>query len=240
MGWKLERIERRSQDEYSEDGLFTAHSYKFVEDEKFKAAYARGLQATGRDYHFRWRVHVALWVARSVAHLPGDFVECGVNYGFMSSAIMTDLGWNDLGKRIWLLDTYEGLDENYVTDAERAAGVMKHNEGDFYVRGVESVARNFSEWNGVEMVVGTVPDTLAKVTCDQIAYLHLDMNCMEPEVAALEYFWPKLVPGGMVLMDDFAYIGFDEQNRGLSEAAKRIGVSILNLPTGQGVMVKPR
>jgi hypothetical protein len=239
MGWKLERIEKRVTDEYSEDGLNTIHSYNFVDDPRFKAAYARGMEATGKDYMFRWRVHVALWVGRHVVGLEGDFVECGVNYGFMSSALMTDLKWESLDKTFWLLDTFEGLDEALVTQAEKKAGLMKHNIGDFYVRGVESVKRNFEEWPSKQIIVGRVPETLAQVTCDKICYLHLDMNCMQPEMAALEHFWPKLVPGGVVLMDDFAYSGYAEQNKGLSAWAKNMGVEILNLPTGQGILMKP-
>lgn len=239
MGWKLERIEKRVTDEYSEDGLHTIHSYNFIDEARFKAAYARGMEATGKDYMFRWRVHVALWVGRQVLGLEGDFVECGVNYGFMSSALMTDLDWEKRGKTFWLLDTFDGLDEAQVSEAEKKAGLLKHNLGDFYVRGVESVKRNFAEWPSSKIVVGRVPETLSEVTCDKICYLHLDMNCVQPEVAALEHFWPMLVPGGIVLMDDFAYSGFAEQNKGLSEVARKLGVTILNLPTGQGILMKP-
>ncbi|MFM9872465.1 MAG: TylF/MycF/NovP-related O-methyltransferase [Fimbriimonadaceae bacterium] len=239
MGWQLERIEKRVTDEYSEDGLHTIHSYNFVDDPRFIKAYERGVLATGEDYHFRWRVHTALWIGRTASRLEGDFVECGVNRGFMSSAIMSDLEWEKLGKTFWLLDTFQGLDEKYVTEAEKKAGLMKHNLGDYYVRGVESVQRNFAEWPSAKIVVGTVPETLSEVTSEKIAFLHLDMNCMEPEVAALEHFWPKLVPGGMVLMDDFAYSGFAAQNKGLSALAAKFGVTVFNSPTGQGVMIKP-
>lgn len=239
IGWQLERIEKRTTEEYSEDGLFTIHSYNFVNEPRFARAYERGVLATGNDYHFRWRVHVALWVGRTVSRLDGDFVECGVNRGFMSSAIMTDLDWESLGKTFWLLDTFQGLDEKYVSESEKRSGLMKHNNGDFYVRGVESVERNFSEWPSTSIIVGTVPETLNQVTSDKIAFLHLDMNCVEPEVAALEYFWPKLVSGGIVLMDDFAYSGFAAQNKGLSALADKLGVTVFNSPTGQGVMIKP-
>jgi hypothetical protein len=38
----------------------------------------------------------------------GDFVECGVNAGFVSSAIMKKLQWNTLGRRFYLIDTFTG------------------------------------------------------------------------------------------------------------------------------------
>lgn len=239
MGLELRRVNTGPEPAYNQDGLVTIHSADFLNDARFIAAYQRGLQASEKDYTNHWRVNVALWAAETASKLSGDFVECGVNKGFVSSAIMFDLGWNALGKKFWLLDTFAGIDERFVSDEERAEGIMQRNEGDFYVKGVDSVRANFAEWKNVEIVVGAVPETLAAVTSKQISYLHLDMNCAPPEVAALEYFWPKLVPGGVVLMDDYTYYGYEAQHQALRACADVLGVSILGLPTGQGLLIKP-
>ena len=77
----------------------------------------------------------------------------------------------------------------------------------FYVTGIEHVRRNFDEWQRVRIVVGAVPETLAEVTATKIAYLHLDMNCAPPEIAAAEHFWDRLSPGGVLLLDDYGYYG---------------------------------
>src|SRR6266481_1708466 len=82
---------------YAQDGLLTLHSDHFRNDPHFRAAYERGIKASaGVDPHFEWRVHVALWAARIAAKVSGDFVECGVNAGFISSAIMQRLNWNGM------------------------------------------------------------------------------------------------------------------------------------------------
>ena len=79
----------RTSSRYCEDGLATVHNDRFRQTPAFAAAYERGLQAAhGVDPKFAWRVHVALWAARAALHVAGDFVECGVNAGFISSAIM--------------------------------------------------------------------------------------------------------------------------------------------------------
>jgi hypothetical protein len=85
---------------YNRDGLITVHNHTFMGEPQFQRAYDRGVAAIGGDdkYRIQWRVHVALWAAASAAKLEGDFVECGVNYGFMSSAIMEALDWDKLGK----------------------------------------------------------------------------------------------------------------------------------------------
>ena len=87
--------------------------------------------------------------------------------------------------------------------------------------------------------MGAVPETLDEVDSDEIAYLHIDMNCAPPEVAALRYFWPKLTPGAFVLLDDYANRGRDEQRRAIDAVASELGVAVAMLPTGQGLIIKP-
>ena len=67
----------------------------------------------------------------------------------------------------------------------------------------------------------------------------LDMNIVVPKRAALAYFWDKLVPGGIVLFDDYGWLGYIAQKKAHDEFAASMGVKILNLPTGQGMLIKP-
>src|SRR5205823_135265 len=70
---------------HAEDGLISFHNSDFRADLLFRQAYARGLLAAGKDYHWQWRLYIGLWAAHHAKHLTGDFVECGVSYGFLSS-----------------------------------------------------------------------------------------------------------------------------------------------------------
>src|SRR6185295_13709331 len=117
-------------------------------------AYQRGVKASaGVDSRFHWRVHVVLWVAQAAARLPGDFVECGVNKGFYSSAIMEYLNWNSLDKSFYLLDTFKGIDERFVNEEEKLLGRLEINDRVLqqggYELDVEAVKANFSEWSRV-------------------------------------------------------------------------------------------
>jgi hypothetical protein len=169
----------------------------------------------GEDYRWLWRVHVGLWAAASARHVDGDFIECGVNRGFLSSAIMEYLDWDQLGKTFYLLDTFAGLDPRFVTDAERESGSVETSQqrlhDGFYVSGVDSVRANFAQWRNQRIVVGAIPETLDQVDARAVAFMHIDMNCAPPEVAALRHFWPRLSPGAVVLLDDYAYRGYEEQ-----------------------------
>jgi hypothetical protein len=230
---------------YAQDGLVSVHNHDFMREAPFLRAYARGVQALAGqpDYRWHWRIHVGLWAAATAARVAGDFVECGVNRGFLSSAIMQHLDWDSLGRTFWLLDTFAGLDERLVTERERAAGALERNREElssgFYVSGAQPVIDNFSQWKQARIVVGAIPGTLSQVDARSVAYLHLDLNHAAPEVAAIEHFWPRLSPGAVVLLDDYAYLGFESQKAAMDGFARSHGVAILSLPTGQGLLLKP-
>ena len=228
---------------YDQDGLRSIHNHEFMDDPAFRKAYQRGIRAAGDDYRWHWRVHIGLWAAACAARLEGDFVECGVNRGFLSSAIMDYLNWDSLGKHFYLLDTFRGLDERFVSSADRASGAVEKNKkslaSGFYAQGIEEVRANFSQWKNVSLIEGSIPETLPQVRAEKIAYLHLDMNCSPPEIAAIQCFWERLVPGAFVLLDDYAYHGYLSQKIAMDQFAQEKGIKILSLPTGQGLLVKP-
>jgi hypothetical protein len=228
---------------YNEDGLRSIHDHEFIQETSFMKAYERGKKATGQDYCWHWRVHIGLWAAYSATMLDGDYVECGVNRGFLSSAIMDYLNWDRLDKTFYLLDTFSGLDERYILDVERKKGILEKNIKDlksgYYVSNVESVKKNFAEWNNVQIIQGTIPETLDLVDAKKVAYLHIDLNCSIPSVSALDFFWNKLVPGAYVLLDDYAYYGYRNIKLAMDDFVKKKKVIIASLPTGQGLLIKP-
>jgi len=225
------------------DGLFTVHSDHFRHDPAFQAAYQRGLQATdGVDPHFEWRVHVALWAASCALQVPGDFVECGVNKGFISSAIMQRLSWGKVAKHFYLVDTFAGPIPSQFSSGEIHSGKLAANASLMAAGAYETdfarVRANFAEWPNAAVVQGAVPDVLPLINLPRVAFLHLDMNCAYPECAALEYLWNLLSPGALVLLDDYAYFGYESQMEAIDKLAQSLGFDVLSLPTGQGMIRK--
>ena len=228
---------------YAQDGLITVHSDHFRADPAFRDAYARGVQASlGHDPEFEWRVHIALWAAQTALHAKGDFVECGVNAGFISSAIMRKLQWNKLGRRFYLIDTFSGpvVAQYSQEEAEnqRLLFAKQAMEAGSYVTDMDRISHNFAEWPGAIIVQGAVPEILQSVQFGPIAFLHIDMNCALPESTALAFFWERLSPGAVVLLDDYAYSGHDCQREAIDAIARETGAAILSLPTGQGLIIK--
>jgi hypothetical protein len=160
----------------------------------------------------------------------------------MSSAIMQHLGWQRVEKTFYLVDTFRGPVLAQYSEEEVRLGRRRVAEDAMakgaYVTDLERVQANFAEWPNVQIVQGAVPDVLGRLTLERVAFLHLDMNCAAPERAAFEYFWEKLSPGGMVLLDDYAMHSYDALAGAIDGAASARGAEVLSLPTGQGLIWK--
>jgi Macrocin-O-methyltransferase (TylF) len=232
-------IDRRKH--YARDGLLTVHNDHFLREPQFQAAYARGIEASaGFDPQFEWRIHVALWAAVTAVRAPGDFVECGVNAGFMSSAIMQRLDWDTRGKDFYLVDTFAGpvFEQFSPQEASLRNKAEQALAAGGYVVDVERARRNFSQWRNTRIVQGRVPEILPSLLCRKIAFLHLDLNCAYAEREALRFFWDLVTEGGVVLFDDYAHAGCDSQTAAIDAVANSAGAEVLSLPTGQGMIIK--
>lgn len=233
---------------YCADGLAVwRKDVAFMRDPRFLAAYAMGMNSghkIGRpkgsdiDIHIEWRVAICCWAAKHASHLGGDFVECGVNTGMLSLAVCNYINFNSLNRNFYLFDTYDGIPPEQITDAEARVGRGDENS-QHYEECYDVARRNFAGFPRAKLIRGKVPDTLSTVKIDKIAYLSIDMNVALPERAAIEYFWPKLVPGGIVILDDYGWINYPAQKATHDEFAAREGVDIFLLPTGQGLLLKP-
>ncbi len=221
---------------YLQDGLATVHHCRFMVDERFARAYHAGM-ATGswRERDIHWRVHVACWAAAHAARLPGDWIECGVYRGGLAMAVTEYTRLEQLDATFYLVDSFGGLVADCISDEERRLG---RRPGGYEDCSAEVIAA-FARYPNVRVIRGIVPEILPHIDAEAVAYLSLDMNCTLPEVAAAEYFWERMVPGGIILLDDYAYRGFEPQGAAFDAFAAARGVSLLNLPTGQGIIVKP-
>lgn len=232
---------------YDANNLVTWYqSVDFMSDNRFLSAYQRGMDSghqimrppgSKEDIHIEWRVAIACWAAHHASRLPGDFVECGVNTGIVSLSICEYININATEKSFWLFDTYAGFPDDQITLTEISLGRNEENSS-LYTECYEIAKKNFKPFPNARLVRGKVPETLSTVSISTVAYLHLDMNLAYPERAAIEYFWPKMPIGGIVLLDDYGWTPYRPQKDTLDEFAKKNGVEIMMLPTGQGLLIK--
>lgn len=225
---------------YNQDGLLTRHNADFMRDTRFLAAYNAGAKAgkwMQKKYRVHWRVYVMCWAAQHAQHLEGDFVECGVDTGGVSRAVMEYIQFQNEPRTFYLMDTFNGLVEEYLSATEKKRGIRRDNV--HYAETYEYTQSVFKDFANVTLVRGPIPDTLPQVTSRKIAYLSIDMNSVAPEIAAAEYFWDKLVQGAVIVLDDYGWQSHIEQKKAFDQFAAEHGTQVLSLPTGQGIIIKP-
>lgn len=222
---------------YAQDCLYTTVNADFMKDSLFRQSYRLGrglmMQSWG-DYQFHWRAYVVCWVAEKVKTLPGDFVDCGTCTGMLARMVINYINFEKLPKTYYLLDTFKGMEAKYSSEKE-----MQRSKNMGYYEIYDQVVETFRPFSNVKIIKGPIPDTLPQVEAKQVAFLSIDMNSAFPEAQALEYFWDKMVSGGVVVLDDYGFPGHEEQKRAHDEFAKSKGVLVLPVPTGQGLIFKP-
>jgi O-methyltransferase len=167
-------------------------------------------------------------------NLKGDYVECGVNSGILSRAIMEYLDFAKMSDRqFYLLDTFCGIPED--DGPEKRIRQINRVYPDIY----EEVVNTFAPFSNAKLVRGRIPETLSEIKSTKICYLSIDLNVAAPELAAGEYLWPRMVSGAVILLDDYGWAGHEEQKIGWDEFARERNVPLLPLPTGQGIIIKP-
>jgi hypothetical protein len=73
-----------------------------------------------------------------------------------------------------------------------------------YECGLESVQRNLSGLNGLHYHAGLFPETGGGVEALRFSFVHTDVDIYESTKAVLEFFYPRMLPGGMILTHDYA------------------------------------
>lgn len=161
--------------------------------------------------------------------LEGDLVECGCAYGGSTVTILRSM---DESKRLHVFDSFEGLPSPGPNDA----AIWK--QGDFKAQKSEFMRLTSRYSDRFELHVGLIPQSLGAVQGAPLSFVHLDLDFYDATKAALERLYPQVVPGGVLVCDDYGFEGEVGARRAFDEAARRYGQTVIELSSGQAFLVK--
>lgn len=195
----------------------------FLDDAKF----VRAWQEHAKLPHERgvlWRTAVVVWAARQALRRPGDFVECGCYKGTTARILMDSV---DISERRYVLyDLFEH-------DASMTHNSMPEHSAELF----DAVKARFADFTNVGVIKGPVPESFSQELPEQICFAHIDMNNAPAEIGALDAIEHRLTPGAVIVLDDFGALPYRAQHVAETEWFARRGISVLELPTSQGLVI---
>ena len=162
------------------------------------------------------------------AGIDGDIAECGVWKGgacLLASRILHRE--SDTRRLIWLYDTFEGMPSPGDEDRIASSGlpVSERSPEGWWAAGIAEVRETLKHSplppERFRFVKGRVEDTLEREIPDRIAVLRLDTDWYESTRKELEVLYPRISPGGILIIDDYGH--FTGARRAVDEYFARRG-----------------
>lgn len=199
------------------------------QDDDFWNLHAESLEANrgGPTMTEKYNIYA---LAKATSRLPGVLAEVGVFRGGSAKILCAAKGESPL----YLFDTFEGMPKvNPAVDARWA-------EGDFWETRYEEVVTYLSAFPNVHCYKGIFPDSAIGQAPEKQSYrfVHLDVDIHESTHRALQFFYPRLVSGGMIISHDYSALPAPGVKKAFDEFFKDKKETIIPLWDSQCVVVK--
>lgn len=205
---------------------FSEHDRAWLGDEGFFRHYRRFMDS--HNWHSADRKYVLFQFASWASRLPGHFAECGVYKG--GSAVYLCEVADNAAKHVHLFDSFQGLPEPSRVD------------GVFWTKGnlaapLDEVNAALSAYTCFSCYPGWIPSTFSPVSGQRFCLVHIDVDLYQATRDSLLFFGPRLVPGGVIILDDHGFTTCPGATKAADEYCDAIGTRVINLPTGQGLIL---
>jgi len=206
---------------------FSEFGRQFLYDEDF-IRYYETFEKNG-NFHSLDRKYALDQLIQLTLFLEGDTAECGVYKGASSYLICRRIP--GLGKSHHIFDSFEGL------SAPRLEDGSYWKKGD--LSSSEKVLReNLKDFSYVKYYKGWIPEKFLMVSDLAFCFVHLDIDLYQPTLDSLIFFYQRMVPGGIILCDDYGFISCPGAKKAMDSYFIDKPEKIISLPTGQGFVMK--
>lgn len=153
-----------------------------------------------------------------VKDLPGNIIDAGVFKGpsTLLFAHMLKTYTPHARRKVIGFDTFEStFIDAQPFESERAQDFMGHHEGGALEK-LNAVIDAQGLGNYCELIAGDITKTFPQFISDnrgmRISLLHLDLDVYEPTLAVLRTAWDIMVPGGLIILDEYGVEGWGESD----------------------------
>ena len=205
-----------------------AKPYKWEQAVKDKTISAI-LKSSEKKYYDKVRFY-SIWfqIDRIIREdVKGDFAELGVHKGETSKLIFEIAP----SRFFHLFDTFEGFSEKDLKFENKQGGMYSSKQ--FSDTSLETVKTHIGQSNHLIFHPGYFPDTAKGLENKKFSFVHLDADLYLPTIEGLKFFYPRLSPGGVIIVHDYNHI-WDGVKKALDEFMPTIPESLIELPDWKG------
>jgi hypothetical protein len=170
-------------------------------------------------------------LAKLVMDLNGDVAECGCHNGVTAYLLAEVIRQAGVDKKLHVFDSFAGLSEPRQED-----GTHWH-KGDLAYP-LEAVRKNLADFSFLQFHPGWIPETFPEVADRLFVLVHIDVDLYEPTRDSLRFFWDRLVPGGLIVSDDYGFLTCPGATQAIDEFFATRPEPIVNLASGGAFIMK--
>jgi hypothetical protein len=217
-------------------------------DAGYDSMYQAGLQASGTGItplQRRDRFYSLVQLFRQTLAFDGMTAECGCFRGLSSYLLCSALkqsaaAFDGGGYRIF--DSFAGLSAPRPEDAlvghgAQADRLRSMTRAGNFAASLDKVKAALSAFPRIEYFPGWIPAAFPREPEAQYRFVHVDVDVYQPTRDSIEYFYPRLVAGGIIVCDDYNWPG---ARKAVDEVCARVGARFETTPYTQAFIVKSR
>lgn len=180
------------------------------------------------------RCYILQALCKHALHLDGHMAECGVYRGGTAFLLASTLRAQANGRiALHLFDTFAGMPASANDD------LSDHKQGDFGDTSLQAVQAYLREFPAVSFHPGAIPDTFSQVDVMRFSFVHIDVDLYQSAKDCCEFFYPRMVQGGIMIFDDYGFPHYrDAERRAVDEFFGAQIETPIVLRTGQCLVMK--
>ncbi len=209
--------------------------------------YEKSIKATSQqnddNLSKRLRHYILFQLLRSTLqnHTNGHVVECGCFKGQSTYGLATILKENNFKNKFFVFDSFEGLSNIDLEDQNEIKKISEEEVKNLkkqFSAGLDLVKKNLKEFKFIEYYKGWIPTKFHEIEKEKFIFVHIDVDLYQPIKNSLEFFYPRLVDGGIICLDDYGISQFPGAKKATDDFIEKENPSFfMYLPFG-GALIK--
>lgn len=210
---------------------FNRVKFAWAKNPEFNELFKTACEKTGSDIYepHKMRCYNTLQFLKSAPE--GEIAEVGTYKGTLAYLMR-----NAVKKPIHVFDSFEGLSGRWPQDSIKWGDVGTEKGG--IACSLEQVKENLKDFPDIKYYKGWVPERFNEIKNLKFSFVYIDVDVYQPTKDSFDFFYPKMVKGGIIMCDDYGFNAWPGAKKAVEEMSVKHGFKVIELSTAQCVVLK--